>query len=125
MKMSDPIPQFSYIISYLATHYPSLSYIHLIEARAIGGGVDVVPLPGESLDFARRIWKKTGRPFLAAGGYTPENAQSHLSGQKNTNEDLTENELIVFGRWFISNVSPPWFRVHDGDPIDSRTWSKG
>ena len=104
--MSDPVSQFGYIISQLASNYPTLSYIHLVEPRAVGGGTDVKPPPGESLDFARKLWKKTGRPFLSAGGYTPENALSHFADQDATaEEDLKENELVVFGRWFISNVS--------------------
>jgi len=107
MKMADPIPQFSYIISQLATNYPSLSYIHLVESRATGDQVDIVaPPPEESLDFARKIWKKTGRPFVSAGNFTPANALDHFSLPENAStddEDLKENELVAFGRWFISN----------------------
>jgi NADPH2 dehydrogenase len=106
MKMADPVPQFSYIISQLASRHPSLSYIHLVEPRAVGGGTDVTPPPGESLDFARKIWKETGRPFLSAGGYTPEIALDHLSEKSAIADDnLKDNELVVFGRWFLSNVS--------------------
>jgi len=105
MKMANPVPQFSYIISHLAANYPSLSYIHLVESRATGAEGDVT-LPEESLDFARAIWKKTGRPFLSAGGFTPANALDHFSRNDTATSndvDLKENELVVFGRWFISN----------------------
>jgi NADPH2 dehydrogenase len=99
MRMKDPVPQFSYIISQLADRHPSLSYLHLVEPRAIGGGEDVIPTEGESLDFASNIWKRTSRPLLVAGGYTPELALEHMR------QCGRENDIVVFGRWFISNVS--------------------
>lgn len=98
MKVENPIPQFSYLITKLAKEQPNLAYIHLVEKRAGGGSDDEVP-EGESLEFARKAWRKTGRPFLVAGGYTPQNALEHLSKPGN------ENDVVVFGRWFIANVS--------------------
>jgi len=105
MRMADPVPQFSYIIQQLADRFPSLSYIHMVEPRTTGGGIDLVPPPGESLDFARKIWKKTGRVFLSAGGFTAENVLGHFTSDDANDRDLKENEMVVFGRWFISNVS--------------------
>jgi NADPH2 dehydrogenase len=105
MKMTDPIPQFSYILNSLASAHPSLSYVHLVEPRAQGGGTDIPDSersPDESLDFARKIWARTGRPFLAAGGFTPENALAHMAGKGK------ENDAVVFGRWFIANVGLRW-----------------
>lgn len=97
--MQDPIPQFTHLISELANRHPTLSYVHLVEPRAIGGGVDVSPQQGESLDFARAAWKQTGRPFLVAGGYTPELALEHMKIAGH------ENDVVVFGRHFLANVS--------------------
>jgi 2,4-dienoyl-CoA reductase-like NADH-dependent reductase (Old Yellow Enzyme family) len=99
MRMKDPIPQFSYAVEQLAERFPSLSYLHLIEPRVVGGGVDRSPTGDESLDFARKIWRKTGRPLLVAGGYTPEIALEHMLMEGR------ENDVIVFGRRFIANVS--------------------
>ena len=97
MKQPNLIPQFIYLIKRLAEEYPALAYIHLIEPR-VNNSEDISSLPGESLDFAREAWKPTGRPFLVAGGYTSENALEHmkLPGR--------ENDVVVFGRWFIANV---------------------
>jgi NADPH2 dehydrogenase len=36
MRMSDPIPTFSYIVKQLAERYPSLAYVHVVEPRAQG-----------------------------------------------------------------------------------------
>src|ERR1700753_744368 len=98
MRMDDPVPQFSHFINHLADAHPRLAYIHLTESR-VKNNEDIGERPDESLDFARNIWKKTGRPFLNAGGYNAQNALKFM------NEEERENCLVVFGRWFISNVS--------------------
>ena len=36
MRMSDPKPGFSYLVSELASRHPSLAYIHVVEPRAEG-----------------------------------------------------------------------------------------
>jgi NADPH2 dehydrogenase len=105
MKMANPIPQFTYLIEQLTARYPRLSYIHFVEPRTTGGGVDVVPAANESNDFARQIWKKTGRPFLTSGGYTPEDALEHMRGVDGCGR---ERDVVVFGRRFIANVSSPF-----------------
>jgi len=93
MKMTEPVPQFQYLVEQLAIRHPNLSYVHLIEGRASNG----IDNEKESLDFARKAWRKTGRPFLSAGGFQRENALEHMSRAG------YENELVVFGRYFISN----------------------
>ena len=92
MKMKDPIPQFSHIVRELAEKHPNLAYIHVIESHE----------EGESLDFLRDIWRPTGRPFLSASGFTPASALEHMS------KPGYENEMVVFGRLFIANVSLPY-----------------
>jgi len=96
MKMSSPVPQFQYLVEQLASRHPGLSYVHFVEPR-VAGYEDMPEDKTESLDFARRIWSTTGRPFLVAGGFTRENALKHMSREGN------ENDLIAFGRHFISN----------------------
>src|ERR1700753_2253229 len=99
MEMLDPLPQFSYILSSLATNHPFLSYVHLSEPRVQGDGTDRLS-SGQSIDFARKIWARTGRPFLVAGGFTPQSALEYMR-----NGEGRERDVVVFGRWFIANVS--------------------
>ena len=33
MRMADPVPQFSYLVEQLKERFPSLAYIHVIDAR--------------------------------------------------------------------------------------------
>lgn len=98
MLQDNPVPQFSHLVTALANSHPDLSYIHFVEPR-VNGNLDKYVPPEENVDFARKIWKKTGRPFFVAGGYTPQNALEHMSKPGH------ENDVVVFGRWFISNVS--------------------
>jgi len=96
MKMAHPEPQYQYIVEQLAARHPKLSYIHFVEPR-ISGYDDVPENEKESLDFARDAWRKTGRPFISAGGFKRQDALEHLSRKGH------ENELVAFGRYFISN----------------------
>lgn len=40
MKMKDPLPTFSYLVSEIAKRHPDFAYIHVTEPRVAGGGVD-------------------------------------------------------------------------------------
>lgn len=92
MKMGDPKPTFSYIVSQLVQRHPDLAYLHVVEPRiagynnAEGGGT-------ESNDFIREIWAP--RPYMTAGGYVRKSAMEAA--------DKT-GELVAIGRYFISNV---------------------
>lgn len=84
-----------------------LAYVHLVEPRA--GGNDDIPadkLAGKSLDPFRKVWNGT---FIAAGGYTPENAPDAIASG--------HTDLIAFGRWHLAN---PDFvkRVALGAPLN-------
>jgi len=94
---TDPKPQFSYLVQQLVKQFPSLAYLHVIEPRT-QGGEDRTPDEGDSNDFLREIWKPTERPFISAGGYTREMA---IEVAEKT------NELIAFGRPYISNPDLP------------------
>ena len=100
MHMEHPQPTFAYLVALMREQYPKFSYLHVVEPRAAGSR-DRTPLAGESNDFLRVIWKspdseKNGSVYLSAGGYAPDTALA----------DAEKNEdLIVFGRHFIPNVS--------------------
>lgn len=100
MRMSDPIPQFTHLISTLASRYPTMAYLHLVDSR-VHGGSDVTSKANESLDFARDAWRVTGQPLLIAGGFNRENALSLMA------QDGMENVALVFGRHFIANPDLP------------------
>lgn len=91
MKMVDPRPTFSYIVSELAKRHPKFAFVHLVEPR-VEGNVDRPVGKGESNNFLRDIWAP--RPLITAGGYTRELALDTA--------DKT-GDLIAFGRLFISN----------------------
>lgn len=97
--MKHPQPTFAYLVSCLREAYPRFAYIHVVEPR-VSGYLDREVQAGESNDFLRAIWKgpdseENGSVYVAAGGYTPEIAL------KDADE---KGDLIVFGRYYISNV---------------------
>jgi len=100
MKMDDPIPQFRYFISQLAARHPDMAYIHVIEPR-VSGDQHIPESAEENLDFAREAWKKTGKPFLAAGGFDRDKAFEMMSMEG------MDTTLIAFGRWFLANPDLP------------------
>lgn len=85
--MKDPIPQFSYIIEQLKNRFPQLAYLHIVE-----------PDPGKGLesqsDIIRNLWAP--RPLLSCNGHDVKTARQVAL--------RSENEVVVFGRHFISNV---------------------
>ena len=104
MRMTDPIPQFSHLITGLKEL--KLAYLHLVESR-ISGNADVEST--EKVDFALQIWARTS-PVLLAGGFQPESAKRAM--EEYPNNDI----MVVFGRHFISNPDLP-FRLREGLPL--------
>lgn len=98
--MDDPFPQFTYLVRSIRTSYPRFAFLHVVEPRA-AGNQDREPLPGESNDFLRAIWKEgqdaatSTSQYLSAGGHTAQTALEDAD---------TKGGLVVFGRYFISNV---------------------
>ena len=90
MKMSDPVPQFSDIVT--KANSLKLAYLHVVEAR-ISGASDVHS--AESIDFAYKLWDNA---LLIAGGYTLEQAKK-LVDEKYPHKDI----VVVFGRLFLAN----------------------
>lgn len=100
MRMEDPFPTFTYLVTQIRQLYPRFAYLHVVEPR-VAGVMDRETLEGESNDFLRKIWnvpgsKENGSVFMSAGAYTRQ-----LAIQVAEERD----ELIAFGRHFISNVS--------------------
>ncbi|OCB91226.1 NADH:flavin oxidoreductase/NADH oxidase [Sanghuangporus baumii] len=100
MRMHNPEPTFSALVSRIREAYPRFAYLHVVEPR-IAGACDREALAGESNDFLRTIWKRpdsasNGSVYISAGGYTPGGALEQAEN---------DGELVAFGRHFISNVS--------------------
>ena len=96
MRMADPIPTFSHLITAIRDRHPEFGYVHLVEPRISGDGDSHAghPHDPESNDIFRALWGP--RPYLTAGGY------NRSSAIKTAEE---KGGLIVFGRHFLSNVS--------------------
>jgi NADPH2 dehydrogenase len=107
MKMKDPRPQFSFLVS--ALKELKLAYIHLIESRYD---------EEEKLDFLTDIWGKTS-PILVAGSLSRDAngvsiQGSHPSNAKLVLEKYPNNDVVaVYGRYFIANPDLP-FRLEKG-----------
>ncbi len=72
MRMEDPIPTFSHLVSRVKELHPDLAYIHVVETR-VDGAADAAPediKEFETNDFIRKIWAP--KPLISAGGYTRE-----------------------------------------------------
>ncbi|PBK87111.1 FMN-linked oxidoreductase [Armillaria gallica] len=98
MRMEDPIPTFSHLVSRVKELHPDLAYIHVVETR-VDGAADVAPediKEFETNDFIRKIWAP--KPLISAGGYTRESGIETADGK---------GDLIAYGRWYISNPDLP------------------
>jgi NADPH2 dehydrogenase len=93
MRMDDPIPTFSYVVNELRANHPQLSYVHVVEP-VINGNADVEAPKEISNEFIRQIWEP--RPLISAGAFKPQSAIAHAE---------KHDELVAFGRYYISNVS--------------------
>ncbi|KDQ53947.1 hypothetical protein JAAARDRAFT_197051 [Jaapia argillacea MUCL 33604] len=112
MRMEDPKPTFSHLVTKIRDLHPGFGYIHVVEPQ-VSGIFDREAKPGESNDFLREIWGT--RPFISAGGYSRDLAMDIA--------DKTGN-LIAFGRFFISNPDLPT-RLEKGlelAPYDRKTF---
>ncbi|ETW79286.1 hypothetical protein HETIRDRAFT_453737 [Heterobasidion irregulare TC 32-1] len=98
MRMADPIPTFSHLITAIRDRHPEFGYVHLVEPRISGDGDSHVGHPHdlESNDIFRALWGP--RPYLTAGGYNRSSAIK-VAEEK--------GGLIVFGRHFLANPDLP------------------
>ncbi|CDK28028.1 unnamed protein product [Kuraishia capsulata CBS 1993] len=97
---SDPNSHWTYICQQIANLEETVSYVHMIEPR-FNGNVE----ENENNRFSkslerslvpfRDILKTRGIAFIAAGGYSKEDATQKVSAG--------EADIVAFGRYFISN----------------------
>ncbi|KAJ7677694.1 hypothetical protein DFH06DRAFT_975942 [Mycena polygramma] len=106
MGMQQPIPTFEYLVHQLLERHPELAYIHAIEPRIDSTTLRAVVPEGWSNDFIRDIWVSptSQRRFMSAGGYTRPLALEFA-------ED--KDDIIAFGRQFISNPDLPYRLLHN------------
>ncbi|KAG2072136.1 NADH:flavin oxidoreductase/NADH oxidase [Suillus decipiens] len=108
MGMTDPKPQFSYLVEQLRKH--KLAYIHVVE-----------PMPKEitaeiNSDFIRDIWEGVeGSTFISTNGHT-RNSAIETADKK--------GGLIGFGRLFMPNPDLPFRLLKDLalERGDQATW---
>ena len=99
MRMKDPLPTFSHLVSEIKKRWSDLAYIHVIEPRQneliteLQPGVVDVDISGSN-DRLREIWAP--RPYISCGGY------DRASGITTAEE---KGDIIAYGRPFIANVS--------------------
>lgn len=119
MRMKDPVPQFSYIVSELKKL--DLAYLHLVESRLSGTSADGVynAVTRENDPFVE-LWG-TQSPIILAGGFDPAKAKRVMREVYQA-----ENVMIAFGRYFISTPDLP-FRIKCGielAPYNRKTFYK-
>jgi N-ethylmaleimide reductase len=94
MSDSDPRTLFRYVTERLNDY--GLAYLHSIEPRVKGS--DTVG-EGQGPVAAQELRKIFRGPLIAAGGFTPETAETTVANR--------DADLIAFGRRFISNPDLP------------------
>ncbi|KAF8890990.1 hypothetical protein BD779DRAFT_1701438 [Infundibulicybe gibba] len=112
MGMSDPLPQFTHLISTLARTHTDLAYLHLTEPRVAGIG-DRTSAADESNATLRAAWAP--RRIITAGGY--DRAGALAAAEEG-------DVLVAFGRSYISNPDLPKRLKKDIPltPYDRRTF---
>ncbi|KZV76512.1 NADH:flavin oxidoreductase/NADH oxidase [Peniophora sp. CONT] len=90
MPEEDIVPTYTYLVN--ALREKKIAYLHVIQPR-INASEDTEIGANDSDDFVREIWGDL--PYIAAGGFARPTAIARAEAYK--------NELICFGRLFISN----------------------
>ena len=88
--MADPYPTFAHFVREIHARHPQFSYLHGIEGHE----------PGDQLDFLRAIWRadpSASQVFFSASRHDRDTALA----------TAVKGDAVVFGRYFISNVSTP------------------
>ncbi|KAK7685002.1 hypothetical protein QCA50_011837 [Cerrena zonata] len=105
IRINDPIPLYTHLVTRIREQFPDLAYIHVTEPRVSG---DTPRDPkGESNDFIRAIWSP--RPLISAGGYGRDLAIEWAD---------TKGDIIAFGRHFIANPDLPR-RLKENIPLNA------
>ncbi|KAF2772832.1 NADH flavin oxidoreductase/12-oxophytodienoate reductase [Teratosphaeria nubilosa] len=118
MRMQDPVPQSSHIVSELKKLH--IAYLHLVESRTAGtSAVDAIysTLTRENDSFVE-LWS-TEAPIILAGGFDAVKAKKVLE-QTYT----AENVCIAFGRYCVSNPDLPfrWQKGLELQPYERKTF---
>jgi N-ethylmaleimide reductase len=103
MSDSNPEATFGYFAEQLNRY--GIAYVHIIEPRVNGNTEVAEGLPPVAAVQLRKIFKGT---LLAAGGFRPETAEAIV--------EAGNADLVVFGRYFISNPDLPE-RIRLGLPL--------
>ncbi|KAF8313590.1 FMN-linked oxidoreductase [Clavulina sp. PMI_390] len=102
MRMADPVPTLTYLISELKSRFPTLMYLQMVEPHMSADNetdnAQEKDSEHDSNDFARKMW--VPRPFLSAGGYSNDVAKGIKAAEE-------EGVLSVWGRAFIANPDLP------------------
>ncbi|KAJ6489663.1 FMN-linked oxidoreductase [Mycena vitilis] len=99
MRMQDPMPTFTHVLSELKAAHPDLAYVHLVEPR-VSGADDAAgdDTPRVSNELLQTIWSP-GR-LISAGGYSTDRRAALETAERT-------GGLIAYGRMFISNPDLP------------------
>jgi len=98
MRMPDPVPTFTEVVTRIRDDHPGFAYIHVLEPtthhRPVGESETETGKYEDSNKFLRDIWGD--RPYIA-----------NYDLERDSAIELVEKEggLVSFGRHFISNVS--------------------
>ncbi|KAJ7100890.1 hypothetical protein B0H15DRAFT_919967 [Mycena belliarum] len=105
MLMKDPLPTFTCLVRQILQRQPELAYIHAVEPRVSGNDIRASVPEGWSNDVLRDIWVAPGsaRRFIRAGGFTRALALEYAD----------KDDLVAFGRQFISNPDLPERILHN------------
>ncbi|WWD09961.1 hypothetical protein V865_008092 [Kwoniella europaea PYCC6329] len=102
MREEKPLDTFIPWTKTIVEAQPKLAYIHAIDSRTAGNS-DVPPeerVKEDTLDDIRRITTEAGITFMVAGGYAGDHGYPKEHADK-------YDDLIAFGRYFISNPDLP------------------
>ena len=100
MREDEPIPVFTALVEQLVEHHPDLAYLHVVEPRVSGNNDTDQGGKDDSNNFIRKLWAP--RPLIRAGGYKRDTALEAAAQDAGS-----QNVLIAFGRYFISNPDLP------------------
>ncbi|WVW80907.1 hypothetical protein I302_102898 [Kwoniella bestiolae CBS 10118] len=102
--MREPTPLDTFIpwTKAIVAAQPKLAYIHAVEARATGNKDQPLEerVAEDNLDEIRKITTDAGVRFMVAGGFASEGGYPKEHAEKH-------DDLIAFGRFFISNPDLP------------------
>src|SRR5579863_7645460 len=96
MRMPDPVPTFTEVVTRIRDDHPDFAYIHVLEPTTHHrpAGESETGKNNDSNKFLRDVWGD--RPYIA-----------NYDLERDSALELVEKEggLVSFGRHFISNVS--------------------